>query len=111
MFTSKNVEFGLTNLIEIYNLVSGSSGSTSVCLPVLHLYEIHVLKLKKLCVIPQDISQYLVLFTGGKTAPGARPDPVREECDIPVKIADLGNACWTVSLFKLSFGVENLIVS
>lgn len=26
-----------------------------------------------------------------------RPDPVRQICDIPVKIADLGNACWTVS--------------
>lgn len=24
-----------------------------------------------------------------------RPDPVRQICDIPVKIADLGNACWT----------------
>lgn len=28
-----------------------------------------------------------------------RPDPVREECDIPVKIADLGNACWTYHRF------------
>ena len=26
-----------------------------------------------------------------------RPDPVREVCDILVKIADLGNACWVVS--------------
>nr|XP_022295755.1 SRSF protein kinase 1-like isoform X2 [Crassostrea virginica] len=26
---------------------------------------------------------------------GNRPDPVRQICDIPVKIADLGNACWT----------------
>lgn len=26
-----------------------------------------------------------------------RQDPVRQICDIPVKIADLGNACWTVS--------------
>lgn len=26
-----------------------------------------------------------------------QPDPVREVCDIMVKIADLGNACWTVS--------------
>ncbi|XP_048738561.2 SRSF protein kinase 3-like isoform X2 [Ostrea edulis] len=24
-----------------------------------------------------------------------RPDPVRQICEIPVKIADLGNACWT----------------
>ncbi|XP_061178748.1 SRSF protein kinase 3-like isoform X1 [Saccostrea echinata] len=24
-----------------------------------------------------------------------QPDPVRQVCDIPVKIADLGNACWT----------------
>ena len=24
-----------------------------------------------------------------------RPDPVQVVCDIPVKIADLGNACWT----------------
>ena len=37
------------------------------------------------------------LFKGGK-ANATRPDPVREECDIPVKIADLGNACWTVGL-------------
>lgn len=37
------------------------------------------------------------IFKGGK-ANAARPDPVREECDIPVKIADLGNACWTVGL-------------
>ncbi|XP_046358189.1 SRSF protein kinase 3-like isoform X1 [Haliotis rufescens] len=28
-----------------------------------------------------------------------RPDPVREVCDIPVKIADLGNACWTYHHF------------
>ena len=27
-----------------------------------------------------------------------RPDPVREVCDLQVKIADLGNACWVVSL-------------
>lgn len=26
-----------------------------------------------------------------------RPDPVRDICDLPVKLADLGNACWTVS--------------
>ncbi|XP_052084802.1 SRSF protein kinase 3-like isoform X2 [Mytilus californianus] len=32
-------------------------------------------------------------------ANAARPDPVREECDIPVKIADLGNACWTYHRF------------
>ena len=25
-----------------------------------------------------------------------RPDPVREVCDLQVKIADLGNACWVV---------------
>ena len=28
---------------------------------------------------------------------GKHPDPCKEICDIPVKIADLGNACWTVS--------------
>ena len=28
-----------------------------------------------------------------------KPDPSREECDITVKIADLGNACWIVSSF------------
>ncbi|KAK3103482.1 hypothetical protein FSP39_019567 [Pinctada imbricata] len=28
-----------------------------------------------------------------------KPDPVREVCDIPVKIADLGNACWTFHHF------------
>lgn len=27
----------------------------------------------------------------------ARPDPVKEICDIQIKIADLGNACWVVS--------------
>lgn len=26
---------------------------------------------------------------------GDRPDPVHDICDVPVKIADLGNACWT----------------
>ena len=26
-----------------------------------------------------------------------KPDPSKQVCDIPVKIADLGNACWTVS--------------
>lgn len=31
-----------------------------------------------------------------------KPDPSREECDITVKIADLGNACWTVSSFLLA---------
>ena len=29
-------------------------------------------------------------------AQAKRPDPVHEVCDIQVKIADLGNACWTV---------------
>ncbi|KAL5013190.1 hypothetical protein ScPMuIL_007460 [Solemya velum] len=28
-----------------------------------------------------------------------KPDPVRDICDIPVKIADLGNACWTYHHF------------
>ena len=26
------------------------------------------------------------------------PDPAHENCDINVKIADLGNACWEVCL-------------
>ena len=49
-----------------------------------------------------------------------RPDPVREVCDMLVKIADLGNACWVVSntfsfLFekkkkKSSFPLESVIV-
>jgi len=32
--------------------------------------------------------------------PCERPDPVKEPCDIQIKIADLGNACWVVSLLK-----------
>lgn len=31
-----------------------------------------------------------------------RPDPAKEICDIQIKIADLGNACWIVSLFTFS---------
>lgn len=31
-----------------------------------------------------------------------KADPVREECFVPVKLADLGNACWTVSSKDLS---------
>lgn len=30
-----------------------------------------------------------------------KPDPCKEPCNILVKIADLGNACWTVSYFGL----------
>jgi serine/threonine-protein kinase SRPK1 len=33
-----------------------------------------------------------------KDATVRQPDPVSEVCDIQVKIADLGNACWVVSL-------------
>lgn len=29
---------------------------------------------------------------------GRKSDPVKEICDIDIKIADLGNACWMVSL-------------
>ncbi len=29
------------------------------------------------------------------------PDPVFENCDIECKIADLGNACWTVSSYRI----------
>ena len=33
-----------------------------------------------------------------------KPDPCKEVCDINVKIADLGNACWTVSIpFEIRF--------
>ena len=33
-----------------------------------------------------------------------KPDPCKEVCDINVKIADLGNACWTVSIpFEVLF--------
>ena len=28
------------------------------------------------------------------------PDPSNESCEVNVKIADLGNACWTVSMFR-----------
>jgi hypothetical protein len=28
-------------------------------------------------------------------------DPVYEVCDIPCKIADLGNACWTVCCYLI----------
>lgn len=34
-----------------------------------------------------------------------RPDPVRQICEIPVKIADLGNACWTVCVHAVFFTV------
>lgn len=33
---------------------------------------------------------------GGGTA--LSPDPVYQPCDIQCKIADLGNACWTVNI-------------
>jgi hypothetical protein len=40
-----------------------------------------------------------------------RPDPVREVCDIQVKIADLGNACWVVSsLFYSKYFKSPLVV-
>jgi len=29
----------------------------------------------------------------------AAADPVKEFCDIGVKVADLGNACWTVVIY------------
>ena len=39
--------------------------------------------------------------TGGAGEPVATdakvPDPSHEPCEVNVKIADLGNACWTVS--------------
>jgi hypothetical protein len=57
----------------------------------------------------EDVTSY-VNFCAGKpfrrvaSCPDAKqlvnqPDPVREVCDIKVKIADLGNACWLVSIF------------
>ncbi|XP_037068741.1 SRSF protein kinase 3-like [Pollicipes pollicipes] len=33
--------------------------------------------------------------SAGGTAPAKKPDPVHEVCEMKVKIADLGNACWT----------------
>ena len=36
---------------------------------------------------------------------GKHPDPCKEICDIPVKIADLGNACWTVSMICVSWSI------
>jgi len=32
-----------------------------------------------------------------------RPDPTKEVCRIPVKIADLGNACWTVGTIVYNY--------
>jgi len=32
-----------------------------------------------------------------------RPDPTKDVCKIPIKIADLGNACWTVGTFEYNF--------
>ena len=40
---------------------------------------------------------YIYFRFTDKLSNANKPDPVREICDIPVKIADLGNACWTVS--------------
>lgn len=38
-----------------------------------------------------------------------KPDPVHEVCDISVKIADLGNACWVVCIV-LCFNLNVLFV-
>jgi len=37
--------------------------------------------------------------SSGATTPRSPMDPTKEICDIPVKIADLGNACWTYHHF------------
>ena len=42
---------------------------------------------------------HLCVFLAVLTAvnpPKKKSDPLHEVCDIPVKLADLGNACWTV---------------
>ena len=40
--------------------------------------------------------ELLVVITDESSLP-PKPDPCKEVCNILVKIADLGNACWTVS--------------
>ena len=48
----------------------------------------------------QDLNYNFSWFVGMQSTGSAsnRPDPCKEVCDINVKIADLGNACWTVSI-------------
>ena len=39
----------------------------------------------------------LPVFVTDESSLPPKPDPCKEVCNILVKIADLGNACWTVS--------------
>jgi len=43
----------------------------------------------------------MLYFAENKKVMAAAANPVREPCDIGVKLADLGNACWTVSYITL----------
>lgn len=55
------------------------------------------LYMKTVIVVFTNFTSVLISTTAQSTA-NHRPDPVNEICDsFPVKIADLGNACWTVS--------------
>ena len=51
-------------------------------------------------VIIAAAAAHVIVVVAGSV--GKHPDPCKEVCDIPVKIADLGNACWTVSTMKAS---------
>ena len=50
----------------------------------------------------QQRSEGEMAGAGGNTAVDAKvPDPSHESCEVNVKIADLGNACWTVRILSL----------
>ena len=42
----------------------------------------------------------------------SQPDPVHEVCDVKVKIADLGNACWSVCKIitnRIKYNIQQFI--
>ena len=53
-----------------------------------------------LIVLGSQLTNDFVTILGMQSTGSAsnKPDPCKEVCDINVKIADLGNACWTVSI-------------
>ena len=44
-----------------------------------------------------SLSDYDMVFSDDRSESAQNLDPGKEDCDMNVKIADLGNACWTVS--------------
>ena len=49
-----------------------------------------------------SLSDYDMVFSDDRSESAQNLDPGKEDCDMNVKIADLGNACWTVS-WKTSY--------